>query len=954
MENINKLIYPIAVALCLGQGLSAQTADEVSADSVSKKVNVAFRSTDASQVLGGISTVNMREIDAKSYTDYSLSNMDAMVAGINGGNWGNGDALVLIDGVPRDANNVLPNEIESITYLKGAQAVVLYGSTAAKGVILITTKRGQEGDLRITVRGNAGLYAPKSYPKYLGSAEYMTYYNQARVNDGLNTPEKPFFSDVDIYNYGSGVNPYRYPNVNFFSEEYLKKSYWRYEGQAEFTGGGKYATYYAGIGLYHSDDLMNFGEGKNNGVTRLNVRGNIDLRLNDVVSGWVNTSATFYDSRSDLSGFWGSSASMRPMTPGSSSLAPLIPIDYLEATDVNSWAMVKNSVFLIDGKYLLGGTQNAQTNPFAGMYAAGYSKFTSRQLQFDAGIRLDLSKITPGLSFRTMAAVDYATTYNTSINNSYATYEPVWTNYAGVDLIGSLNKYGNDVRTGNQNISGSSARQTILWSGQFDYARQFESDHNVEANLIAYGYQRSYTGQYFRNCNATLALRAAYDYQRRYFAEFNGALIHSAKLAPGHRNGFSPVGTLGWRISQEEFLQDVENLDELKLSVTGGLINQDLDIENFYLWSDIFTSQGDWYGWSDGFNGYQAASSRRGGNPELTFIKRKEFNVGIDGSLFNQGLRFNGNFFVINTDGKLTQPSNILPNYFKSYYPNSDFLPWMNYNNSRRVGFDLGVVGTQKFGDLKLSLGLNAMYSESKNTRINENVEYDWLRAEGANSAAMRGYKCLGFFNSQEEIDAARDNRTAGQASLINSNTKPGDLKYADQNGDGVIDDKDNVIIGRWDQPWAFGFNFTAEYKNFSLWVVGNAYVGGNYLMNNNWAWVYGDRKYSTIVRGAWTEEKYLAGEEITYPRLTTQGGELNFVTSDFWMGKADVFNLSQVQLTYTFPGELFQNKFVRGLQLYANGNNLITARHNRSYHETNVGSAPQCRVFNFGAKINF
>lgn len=940
MEKFHKLIYPVLAATIMLSPASAMADDDNTAviDTLGNEVQLAFRSASPDEIFGGVSQVNVRELQKKSYTTYSLSNMQSLVAGYNGQLWGMGEALVLVDGVPRDANNVIPEEIETITFLKGAQAVVLYGSTASKGAILITTKRGRNTGLQVSVRGDATLFTPKSYPKYLGAAEYMTLYNEARANDGLS----PAFTDVDIYNYASGNNPWRYPDINFFSDDYLRNHAWRYEGQAEFTGGGKFATFYALVGLYHSDDILNFGEGKNNGTTRLNVRGNIDMRLNDWVTGWVNTSATFYDNRSDLSNFWSESANMRPTIPGSSPLVPLIPLDAIEEGDENSWVLVNNSRYIVDGKYLLGGTQQYQTNPFAAMYVAGYSKWTSRQLQFDAGIRLGLDKVLPGLRFIARGAVDYNTSYTTSINNSYATYQATWSHYSGKDMITEITKYGNDLSTGVQNISASAERQTLMFSGQFDYKNRFNYVHGVEANLIAHGYKRTITGQYHRNTNASLALRAAYSYDNRYYAEFNGAINHSAKFAPGHRNGFSPVGSLGWRISQEEFLKDSPVVDELRLNVTYGKILQDVDINGYYLYDNKFTADGDWWGWNDAHKGIQTFVSRQGANPDLTFVKRKEFNAGIDASLWKGALKANAEFFTVDIDGLPVQATNFYPSYLSTGWPNSSFVPWINYGKQRRTGFDLGLQGTYSFGDVVLSLGANVMYTTATNKRVSENVEYDWLRSEGANVDAMRGYHCLGFFKDEAEI---------ASSAVINNNTKPGDLKYEDVNKDGIIDSRDQVIIGRWGAPWSYGFNFTAKYKGFTLYVAASGNAGGNAIMDNSYAWVYGDRKYSDIVRGRWTPE---TAETATYPRLTTQSGDLNFVASDFWTFSSDTFYLDQVQLTYNFPARWFRDKFVKGLDVYVNGNDLLMACSHRKYRETSVGSAPQMRSYNLGVKINF
>ncbi len=905
----------------------------------STKVNVAFRTVEDMNLLGGVSAVNVEKLAEKDYTTYSLSEMQALVGGYNGQLWNQGEALVLVDGVPRDANNVLPSEIAQITFMKSAQAVVLYGSRGAHGVILITTKRGNEQGLQVSVRGNAQLFVPKSYPKYLGSAEYATLYNEALANDGITTPA---FTQEDIYNYSAKTNPFRYPDINFFSEDYLKKNYMRYDATAEFRGGGKFAKYYANVGLYNNTDLIKFGEGKDNHTTRLNVRGNIDLTLNDWISGWVNTSASFYDDRKDRSNYWAESAKLRPTNPGADPLVPLIPISAIDPSDKDSWTYINNSNYVVGGKYLLGGTQQYATNPFAGMYAAGHNKYTSRQFQFDLGLNIDLARILQGLSFRAQYAVDYSTSYNTAIINDYATYKATWDNALGHDMISSLTKYNLDKRTATQTVSDSKDRQTITFNANFAYNRVFDDVHNVHAMLLANGYQITTSGEYHRISNANLGLNLEYDYMNKYYAQFSAAAVHSAKLAPGHRNAFSPTASLGWRISQEDWFENSEWLNDLKLTASYGILNQDIDIEKYYMYEDIFTSTGAYWGWSETNNAMQSTESKRGGNPDLGFVKRKEFNIGLNSTLFDGLIRLNANFFNIDTNDQLTIASSTYPNYFQTYWPESDLRPYINYNNQRRTGFDFGVNVFKEVGEVALGLGVNGMYNKTKNLRINETVEYDWLRQTGAPVDALRGYECLGFFADENDV---------ANSAKINNNTRPGDLKYRDQNGDGVIDSKDMVVLGKWGAPFIMGLNFTAKWRNFTLFVAGTGNWGGKGFKNDTYNWVYGDVKYSEVVRGRWTPETAAVA---TYPRLTTQGGELNFVNSDFWMYSTDAFYLDKVQLTYDLPSSLFRNKFVKGLQVYVNGNSLATISKERKQIERNVGASPQCRVYTLGVKVDF
>lgn len=939
MKQTNKMItfcMLLAASVSHVNAQSEGTALEQSdyPDSVANKVNVAFKAVDKEDLLGGVSSVNMVDFTNKSYSTYSLSNMGSLVAD---GSWTNGSALVLVDGVPRDATNVSPSEIEQISYLKGASAVVLYGSRAHNGVILITTKRGRTNGLHVSVRGNASMFVPKEYPTWLGSAQYMTLYNEALQNDG----KEPVYSQDLIANYASGKNPYRYPSINFYDSQYVKKHYEKYEGVAEFSGGGKFANFYANIGFYHTNDLMNFGEGKDNFTNRLNVRGNIDLRLNDWISGWVNANATFYDSRGDNSNYWSSSATLRPTSQYP--LTPLIPLEYVEQGDKSSWTLINNSNYIVDGKYLLGGTQSQQTNPFAAMYAAGYNKYTSRQLQFDAGIKMDLDRVLKGLSFKTQFSVDYSTSYNTSISNSYAVYDASWNNYSGEDKITSIKKYGTDKKTGTQSLSNSYEKQTILFSAQFDWARSF-GQHNVSAEVLAHGYQQTITGTYHRTSTANLGFQATYNYAKKYYFDFSGAAIHSAKLAEGHREAFSPTFTVAWRMNKENFLKDVSWIDELKLNASYGVINEDLDISDYYMYDNIFTATGTWWGWSDAHNSFQTSDSKRAANYDLTFVKRKEFRVGLDASFFKGDIRFAANYFVDNMNGFITAATSLYPSYFKNYWPESSFIPNTNYNNTRYSGFDFELNLHKKVGQVDLSLGFVGYTKTSKNTQIAETVEYEWQKTEGQRTDALRGYRCLGFFQNAEEV---------ANSATINSNTKPGDLKYEDVNGDGIIDSKDQVVLGHYGANFNYGINFTAKWNGFTLFLAGTGNCGGMGVKNNSATWCYGNGKYSDIVLGRWTEE---TAATATYPRLTSEtDGSLNFVTSDFWTYSTTAFYLSKVQLTYDMPSKWFNKvKWLSGISVYLYGTDLLTIAKERKYMETNVGSSPQCRSYNLGFKVKF
>ena len=915
-------------------------------------VQVAFRKTLESDLMGGVSVVNMPTLLDKNYTNYSLDNMQGLVPGWTGNTlWGMDDYLVLIDGVPRDANNVMPTEIQQITFLKGAAAVVLYGSRAAKGVVYITTKRGTAEPLSVNVRANTGYYVSKSYPKYLGSAEYMTLYNEALANDG----NAPAFSEEEIYHTASGVNPYRYPDVDFYSSEYIKKAFNLTDFTAELKGGNQRSKFYTNIGYFRQGDLFKFGEAKNNFTDRLNVRGNIDLAISDMISAYVNANATFYNATSARStgdgDYWREATTLRP-----NRVAPLIPLSYIDPNDLASLELVGGSSNIIDGQYFLGGTQADPRNIFADYYAAGNSRWTSRQFQFDAGLNFDLSRVKKGLSFHTQYAVDYATSYTTSYENSYAVYgrpanqtiTDIWFNYNGNDVVANLAPYNNDRKSGEQIISGSSNRQTIAFSGYLNYVTSLNDVHNFSARLLAAGFQRTQSQVYHRIGNANLGLEVNYNYKHKYYADLGAALIHSAKLAEGKRSGLSPSITLGWKVNKESFLENSSVVDDLVFSVSGSILQTDMDITDFNLSETNYTqAAGAWWGWRDGVS-ERSTNSLRATNKNLTFVKRKEIAANVRASLWDRLVTAQMSLFINSMEGLPIQPTTKYPSYFSTDYPDASFMQFVNFNNNQRRGIDLSINLNKQIGEVGLSLGVVGTYFTTKATRFDEIHAHDYLERTGRPIDGIWGLKSAGLFQDQAEIDNSPDQLFAP------SQMRPGDIKYVDQNNDNVIDEYDEVFLGRagwFGSPLSGGVNITAKLKGFTLFVLGTGNFGAYGMRSSPYFWVYGDRKYSEEVRGRWTEA---TKQTATYPRLTTESGVNNFRNSDYWMVKTDRFSLARVQLSYDLPERMFETSFFRNASVYVSGANLLTLSKERELLELNVGAQPQVRFYNIGVRAAF
>lgn len=481
-------------------------------------VNVAFGTMAQEDLTYAISTLNTSELLKKVNSDNSLIGLDSYVGGYTGNIWGQ-EALVLVDGVPRSASNVRASEVESVTVLKDAAAVVLYGSRASKGVILITTKRGKEEPMKIDVRANAGINIPKSYPKYLDADCYMTLYNEACRNDGISER----YDASTIYNTAMGTNPYRYPDIDFYSSDYLRKAYFNTDVTGEVSGGNERTHYYLNFGMDYNNDLLKWGESKNNYDLAFNVRGNVDMKLTSWLKASTNAAVVYtnqYDGRG-TDDFWSTASTLRPNW-----FAPLLPIDMMDPNSASIQQYITNSNHVIDGKYLLGGTAADQTNAFANMLAAGYIKEKARMFMFDVNLEADLSSILPGLSFKTGYSVDYTSYYSEAFNETYAVYEPTWANVNGKDMIIALQKHNLDKKDRNEYVGKSMYDQTMMFRAQFDYNRTFAEQHNLAATLLGWGYQTQSSADenhessdYHRTSNVNLGLRAAYNYAHKYYVD---------------------------------------------------------------------------------------------------------------------------------------------------------------------------------------------------------------------------------------------------------------------------------------------------------------------------------------------------------------------------------------------------------------------------------------------------
>lgn len=892
-------------------------------------INVAFRKTYKGDIANSVSVINPDEIlkydDIQTISDVLTGRIPGLLGSSN--IRGRGAPLFIVDGLPRDINFINLSEVDQITVLKDINSSILYGTDAINGVVLVKTKRGQPYKKEINVSGYYGISTVAALPKYLSSSDFMTLNNEARVNDGL----APKYDDATIANFANG-NSYRYPNVDYYSDQYLRtiKPFSRILTQ--LSGGNEVATYYANLGWDRTGSFINFGSPSGN-ENKFNVRGNVDLKINNWIKTSLDAVVVFDNTESPVTNYWNSASVLQPQL-----FTPLIPFELINTRDNTKLSTAANAILAarkndVNGMYLLGGTSSYQTNPIADIYSGGIQDNIRRTFSFNNKIDFDLGGITQGLKFHTNVSFDLYTQYNQSINNTYSVYSPTWK--TGVDSIVSLTQYGADTRPGTQNIGNQYFERRFGFYGMLDYDRTF-GDNHISGALVGYGNRYKVQGDFQGIKNTNLSLQLGYSYKNKYLVDFSSAFVNSVKLPPGNRTAFSPSLGLAWMISSEDFMSSLKFIDYLKLRVTGGILNSDAGIGGFYYYDNSYINSGS-YSWDEATYSNSGTIPGHGENLLLNFPKLEELNFGFEGLLFNRMIGLDANIFTSNYSNMLTRSQTLYPSFYSSY------VPYTNYNKNKYNGAELGIAFNRSFGNLSLVIGANALYANSKVITSDEIWAYGYQYRKGRPVDALFGLVADGFFKDQADI-ASHAFQTFGVV-------KPGDIKYVDQNGDNIIDANDQVQIGRYQAPFSYGLNLKLSYKSFTLFAEGNGRLGANSYISGNYYWVDGNDKYSAYVLNRWTPA---TAATATFPRLSSIANTNDFQSSTFWLYKDNYFTIKRIQLTYYMPETVAKMFLMKNLSFYVAASNLPVFSKQREIKELNIGTEPYYRSFSLGVKTTF
>ena len=885
----------------------------------------------------------------------------------------------VVDGFPVDnINDIDPADIESVSVLKDGASAAVYGLQAAGGVIIITTKKGEKGDVKITYNGSVGASMNANFPKFMDGPQFAYYYNVAQMMDQLANGEiasadqyVPYFTQENIAAMQNGTPTDGWDNVDYINKVFGTGITQKHNVTVQ--GGTEKARYFTSVGI-----LSQKGNIKNFNYQRYNIRSNIEgtigknLDYKVGISGVFSTRNTpaYLSGGSDSDG--GTEAGWFSISRQAVQMHPYLPEKY---EGVYTGAVQNNQSFLV--------------SPLAAIYESGYKQ--TRGFDFSANMELCYNfPFLKSLFLKASGSFSYANSYNKNLSTPYE--------------MASHTKVGDEwvwsKRTDNPHVSdnvinlgeGTTYSLQLVGQGSIGYTGSF-GKNNVDA--LALVEVRQYKGNglaaYIKNLpfaslpelsngipttspvsgwssasrSAGYVFRLKYDYDEKYLAEFTGRYDGSYKFAGMNKTrwGFFPSGSIGWRMSKEDWMKSAKAISDLKLRASVGLLGNDSVSEYMFLSTYSQYGANVAYGLLNGSTQIVPAYYVSGiPNTDLTWEKTLSYNVGFDMTMWNGLLGFEVDGFYNYTYDMLTYQSTGYPSSMGGYYPT-----WVNKNSidakgidvmvSHRNHFDLG--GKPFYYDVTGSLTFShtrwLVYNDEPNI-------VDYRKVAGTTYGSILCWQADGLYKSEEEID---------NSAWFGTRPNIGDIKYKDLNGDGKIDEDDKGYFGRSNRPrltyglnlnfnWN-GIDFNAQFTGgalFDISMTGTYYNG--YDDNTIWTQTFkeGGNSPLFLVENAYSEYN----KDATFPRLTlstTSHGGDNGLSSTFWIRDGKYVRLKTAQLGYTFPQVWTKKAGIEAFRIFVEGQNLFTisglpAGIDPESPGVNNGYYPQQRLLMGGITLTF
>jgi TonB-linked SusC/RagA family outer membrane protein len=873
-------------------------------------------------------------------------NAQFFIRGVTSFGTGKVDPLILIDGVEmttEDMARLTTDDIASFSIMKDANATALYGARGANGVIMVTTKEGREGEVKIQFRAEGSFSSPTENVEFADPVTYMKLHNEAvrTRNPGTRLP----YEEKKINYTERGIDPVRYPAVDW-QDLLFDKNTFNQRYNLNISGGGKIARYYIAAsyskdnGILKVDKRQNFNN--NIQLNKFALRSNVNVNLTPTTEAIVRLNGVFDDYQGPLDG--GTDLYNKAVRAN-----PVYFLPYYEPDEANIYT--KHILFgnASSGNYL---------NPYAEMLK-GYKSNDRSSMYVQFELKQNLDFITKGLSTRAMFNVNRFAQLEVrrQYNPFFYTLAPQIGNSQNYTLI-ALNPDGGtdylDYVPGDRKME-----NTMYFEGALQYNTNIAEKHSL-SGLMVFTLREQKNNTYntlqlsLPQRNAGLAGRATYAFADRYFFEANFGYNGSERFSKNERWGFFPSAGVGWIVTNESFMQPYKNiLSKLKLKATYGLVGNDAigAVEDrFYYLSNLNMSDGgrgiafgDTWGYSR-----PGISISRYEDPYITWEVSKKANYGIEINLWND-LEIQADYFRENR-------SNILQT--RADIPTTMGLqatPKANIGSANGSGVDISVDYNKSFNkDFYAIIRGNFTYAASK-FEVYEEPDYasintPWRSHKGQKISQRWGYIAERLFLDDEEVKNS-PTQTFGEYGA-------GDIKYKDINKDGRIDENDQVPIGYPTTPEInYGFGLSLGYKKFDFSCFFQGSDRSSFWINpSSIAPFIGERALLQVIADShWSEEN--RDIYAFWPRLSDTENSNNNQTSTWWMRNGAFMRLKTLELGYTLPEKIIQPIHSTNARIYVSGSNLFQIRKFKLWDTEQAGNPfnyPLQRVINIGFNIEF
>jgi TonB-linked SusC/RagA family outer membrane protein len=923
--NYKRILSAFICSASLGLMAGAQVPER---DSLSRQVGqIGYGEKPAWMIPGSVSTVSGHEL-GKSFTPNTGNTLYGLIPGLTVGQtgsepgvgtdsptlnarglstFGSGKGLyILVDGYEASFETLVPEEIESITLLKDASATAIYGSKGANGVLLITTKRGMEGPLHVTFSTQQGVQSPTRLPKFLGSYDYANLYNEALANDG-----KPaLYTNDDLEAYRTGSDPVYHPDVDWY-KELLRKSSVMSNYDLNFRGGNKTAKYFVLLNMLNSDGLyIKTGKLSDNSINsayrRFNYRSNVDINLTSNLSAHLTLGGNVEDKSNPAA---------------------------INTTSIfNRMASIAPNMFPVYNPNKTFGASQLYSNPLGDILQTGFFTSNARTFQTNLKLTQKLDMITEGLSFSAaMSFNNYFIGYS-SKSRTYESYSAKPDNVTGNPVYTKLGL--NTSLSGNE--GGSASWRNYAFQGFLNYDRTFGAN-NINGVVLFNNSNYTATGSGLPFRDMGVFGRSTLTNSNKYIAEFSFGYNGSENFPEGRKYGFFPAGALAWIVSNEGFMSGSSTINFLKLRASYGMTGNDNIGGRRFMYNQDMSAGASYYLGTSNIASYSIGEGEIA-NPNVTWEKQKQLNFGVEASLFSH-IDVSLDLFNQDRYNILAYPYRTIPLFTGMMFP------MMNVGEVNNKGFEAVLrYRNSDSQDLHYYIQASAWYAKNKVIYNSEALQIDeYLYRTGQQIGQPFLFEAEGFFRNAEDI--------ASSPVQIFDNVKPGDLKYKDQNNDGVINQNDVYPVGNTNMPKFTGsVQAGLEYKGFDLSLLFQGVTGRSvYLSGNYFEAFQNNGKISEFALGRWTPDN---AENATYPRLSANNNLNNFQNSSFWLRDGSFIKLRNAELGYTVPSRITEKIKISSARVYLNGTNLWSWDYLDFSDPETITGYPAVRTFSLGVRL--